>query len=74
MDARRYNELTDGRTHIDAYGCPPSDLRVSPLLASSHAGLPPAFIQVQEFDPVHDEGVLYEKVLREAEVPVKLIE
>ncbi|RPD59222.1 alpha/beta-hydrolase [Lentinus tigrinus ALCF2SS1-7] len=60
--------------YFAAYGCPPSDLRVSPLLASSHAGLPPAFIQVQEFDPVHDDGPLYEKVLREAGVPVKLIE
>ncbi|RPD53880.1 hypothetical protein L226DRAFT_548399 [Lentinus tigrinus ALCF2SS1-7] len=56
---------------------PPSaanDLRISPLLAASHAGLPPAFIQVQELDPLHDEEILYEKLLREAGVPTKLIE
>ena len=74
MDTRCYKELMNDRTHTGTYGCPPSDLRVSPLLASSHAGLPPAFIQVQEFDPVHDDGILYEKVLREAGVPVKIIE
>ena len=44
------------------------------LLASSHVGLPPAFIRVNELDPLRDDGVVYEKVLREAEVPVKLIE
>ncbi|RPD59231.1 hypothetical protein L226DRAFT_536239 [Lentinus tigrinus ALCF2SS1-7] len=57
-----------------AYGATPSDVRVSPIRASSHAGLPPAFIQVQEFDPVRDDGILYEKVLREAGVPAKLIQ
>ncbi|KAI0689027.1 Alpha/Beta hydrolase protein, partial [Cerioporus squamosus] len=57
-----------------AYAPPPTDLRVSPLLASSHARLPPAFIQVQELDPVRDHGILYEKVLREAGVPVKLVQ
>ncbi|RDX52805.1 hypothetical protein OH76DRAFT_1454214 [Lentinus brumalis] len=56
-----------------AYDPPPSDLRVSPLLAVSHAGLPPAFIQVQECDPIRDDGIVYETVLREAGVPVKLI-
>ena len=58
----------------DTYGAPPTDLRVSPIRASSHAGLPPAFIQVQEFDPVRDDGILYEKVLREAGVPAKIIQ
>ena len=47
---------------------------MSPIRASSHAGLPPAFIQVQEFDPVRDDGILYEKVLREAGVPAKIIQ
>ncbi|TFK82143.1 hypothetical protein K466DRAFT_556975 [Polyporus arcularius HHB13444] len=60
--------------YFEAYAPPPYDLRVSPIGASSHAGLPPAFIQIQEFDPVHDDGPLYERVLREAGVPVKLIE
>ncbi len=50
------------------------DVRVSPLLAISHAGLPPAFIQVQELDPLRDEGILYENVLRQAGVSTKLIQ
>ncbi|KAI0708761.1 alpha/beta hydrolase fold-domain-containing protein [Cerioporus squamosus] len=55
------------------YGGPPEDLRVSPLLAPSHAGLPPAFIQVQQFDPIRDDGIVYEQVLREAGVETKLV-
>ncbi len=58
----------------EAYGPPPSDLRVSPILASSHAGLPPAFIQVLELDLIRDDGTVYEQVLREAGVPVKLVQ
>ncbi|KAI0704743.1 Alpha/Beta hydrolase protein [Earliella scabrosa] len=58
---------------FDTYGAPPTDLRVSPLLASSHAGLPPAFIQVMELDPIRDDGIVYEKVLREAGVPTRLV-
>ena len=57
----------------DTYGAPPTDLRASPLLASSHAGLPPAFIQVMELDPIRDDGIVYEKVLREAGVPTRLV-
>ena len=60
--------------YIDAYGAPPSDLRLSPLLASAHTGLPPAFIQVMEMDPIRDDGIVYERVLREAGISTKLIE
>lgn len=42
------------------------DWRVSPMLASSHAGLPPALIQLAELDVLHDEGVLYGDILRNA--------
>ncbi|RDX45680.1 hypothetical protein OH76DRAFT_1533590 [Lentinus brumalis] len=59
---------------FETYGPPPSDVRVSPILASSHSGLPPAFIQVMELDLVRDDGIVYEQVLREAGVPVKLIQ
>ncbi|KAI0708768.1 Alpha/Beta hydrolase protein [Cerioporus squamosus] len=60
---------------LNVYAPPTSarDERVSPLLAGSHAGLPPAFIQVQELDPLRDEGILYEKLLRQAGVPTKVI-
>ncbi|KAH6632917.1 Alpha/Beta hydrolase protein [Boeremia exigua] len=32
---------------------------------NGHAGLPPAYFQICGLDPVRDEGLLYEKVLRE---------
>ncbi|KAG7090661.1 hypothetical protein E1B28_009760 [Marasmius oreades] len=54
------------------YNAPPSDPRSSPLLLSSHKGLPPVFLQVCGLDPLRDEGFLYEKVLKEAGVPTKL--
>jgi acetyl esterase len=52
----------------------PADFRASPLLASSHAGLPPALIQVGEHDPLLPDGVRYAEVLRAASVPVRLTE
>jgi len=51
----------------------PSDPFVSPLLAPSHKGLPPAFIQVAGLDPLRDEGFLYEKVLKDSDVSTRLI-
>ncbi|TFK87908.1 hypothetical protein K466DRAFT_521798 [Polyporus arcularius HHB13444] len=62
------------RLLLDMYGAPPTDLGTYPLLAPSHAGLPPAFIQVQECDPLHDDGVVYEKALRAAGVKTQLIQ
>ncbi|KAJ7244632.1 alpha/beta-hydrolase [Mycena haematopus] len=50
---------------------PPTDLDVSPLLAD-HAGLPPSYIQVCGLDPLRDEGLLYERLLREHGVRTKL--
>ncbi|KAJ7260423.1 alpha/beta-hydrolase [Mycena haematopus] len=50
---------------------PPTHLDVSPLLAD-HTGLPPAYIQVCGQDPLRDEGLLYERLLREQGVPTKL--
>jgi acetyl esterase len=49
-----------------------SDPRVSPLFAQSFAGLPPAFVMVAEFDPLHDEGVQYAEKLRQAGVAVEI--
>jgi acetyl esterase len=52
----------------------PADPKASPLLAASHAGLPPALIQVAEHDPLKDDGIRYAAVLRAAGVPVRLTE
>ncbi|RPD55182.1 hypothetical protein L226DRAFT_575000 [Lentinus tigrinus ALCF2SS1-7] len=81
-ELRSFSEFTDTpvlntktmNSFLTTYAPQPSDTRISPLLAASHAGLPPAFVQVQEFDPLRDEGKLYEKFLRQAGVPTKLIQ
>lgn len=56
--------------------CPNQNDRLSPLaaplLADSHAGLPPAFIAVAQNDPLRDDGIAYADRLREAGVPVQL--
>ncbi|KAF9259617.1 hypothetical protein L218DRAFT_1079797 [Marasmius fiardii PR-910] len=54
------------------YNPPPSDPRASPLLFDSHKDLPPTFIQVAGLDPLRDEGLLYEKVLRESGVKTRI--
>lgn len=46
----------------------------APLHRESFAGLPPARVEVAEFDPLHDEGRLYADALRAAGVPVELRE
>jgi acetyl esterase len=59
----------------DAYAPNPTDRAnpwVSPLLATSFAGLAPALILTAEFDPLRDEGEAYANKLRAAGVPVTL--
>jgi acetyl esterase len=42
-----------------------------PLRAVDFRGLAPAFIVVAQFDPLRDDGVCYERALREAGVPTE---
>jgi len=44
--------------------------RVSPLLAASLAGTPPAFVLTCGHDPLHTEGRLYAERLEREGVPV----
>jgi len=46
----------------------------SPAEAPSHANLPPAYIEVAEFDCLHDDGVLYARLLQDNGIPVELHE
>ncbi|KAK7678435.1 hypothetical protein QCA50_018495 [Cerrena zonata] len=50
----------------------PNDPRFSVLLAPNHEDLPRTYLQVAGADPVRDEGLLYERVLKDAGIETKL--
>ena len=83
-ESQSYADLADGymltrdsmRWFFDHYletSDQASDWRVSPLRASSLAGLPPALIVTAGFDPLRDEGEAYAHALRAAGVRVDYV-
>ena len=52
----------------------PSYIWYSPVEADCFADLPPAYIETAEFDCLHDDGILYAKLLRQAGVAVTVNE
>ncbi len=58
----------------ELYGGDPTDWRVSPIVAKSLRGLPPAIVIVGGHDPLHDDGTLYADALRAVGVDVELID
>ncbi len=61
----RYFEKLYLRTDADRH-----NIQVSPLLAESLSNLPPALVVTAGYDPLHDQGEVYAKRLKEAGVDV----
>jgi acetyl esterase len=62
--------------HFNALYLPPGTDRnspkVSPLRARDFSGLPPAFVMLGGYDPLHDEGLAYAEKLKAAGVKVTI--
>lgn len=83
-ETRSYRDFSEGymltrdsmrwfKAHYLASDADAGDWRVSPLRATSLAGLPPALVITAGFDPLRDEGEAYAVRLREAGVRVDYV-
>jgi acetyl esterase len=62
---------------INSYQREPKDIlnpSFSPLLGKDHSRLPQTLIIGAEYDPLHDDGMLYADALASADTPVKYLE
>jgi len=62
---------------INSYQREPKDIlnpNFSPLLGKDHSRLPQTLIIGAEYDPLHDDGMLYADALSSADTPVKYLE
>lgn len=71
---RTGSNLAMWKVYLRGSSTTPAPAYAAPLHRESFAGLPPAFVEVAEFDPLHDEGVAYARALEAAGVPVELRE
>lgn len=65
--------LTFRDQYLGPDGDPDSPM-ASPILTDDLSGLPPALIQVAEYDPLRDDGIRYARALEHAGTPVRLTE
>ncbi len=72
-DARVWNtanNLLMWRLYLQGYTADEIPQYASPIHRNSFSGLPPAYIEVAELDPLRDEGLNYAEALRNAGVEV----
>lgn len=74
-DTPIFNSLANSRmweAYLCNYAAGERPEYASPIHRENFTGLPPAYIETAEFDPLHDEGLAYAERLSEAGVEVEI--